>query len=29
MINVIKFQDNNFLDTIRNKMLWGLDKRNW
>ncbi len=28
MINVIKFQDNNFLDTIRNKMLWGLDKRN-
>jgi len=28
MINVIKFEDNNFLDTIRNKMLWGLDKRN-
>ena len=28
MINVIKFKDNNFLDTIRNKMLWGLDKRN-
>lgn len=28
MINVIKFQDNNFLDTIRNKMLWGIDKRN-
>lgn len=28
MINVVKFQDNNFLDTIRNKMLWGLDKRN-
>jgi NAD+ kinase len=28
MINVIKFQDNNFLDTIRNKMLWGLDNRN-
>ena len=27
-INVIKFEDNNFLDTIRNKMLWGLDKRN-
>ena len=28
MINVIKFQENNFLDTIRNKMLWGIDKRN-
>ena len=28
MINVVKFEDNNFLDTIRNKMLWGLDKRN-
>ena len=28
MINVIKLEDNNFLDTIRNKMLWGLDPRN-
>jgi NAD+ kinase len=28
MINVVKFEDNNFLDTIRKKMLWGLDKRN-
>ena len=28
MINVIKFEDNNFLDTIRNKMYWGVDKRN-
>ncbi len=28
MINVIKFEDNNFLDTIRNKMLWGMDRRN-
>jgi len=28
MINVIRFEDNNFLDTIRNKMLWGIDKRN-
>jgi len=28
MVNVIKFNDNNFLDTIRNKMMWGLDKRN-
>lgn len=27
-INVIKFEENNFLDTIRNKMMWGLDKRN-
>jgi len=28
MINVIKFEHNNFLDTIRNKMFWGVDKRN-
>lgn len=28
MINVIKFKDNNFLDTIRNKMSWGHDLRN-
>lgn len=28
LINVIKFEDNNFLDTIRNKMFWGNDKRN-
>lgn len=28
MINVIKFEDNNFLDTIRNKMFWGSDTRN-
>ena len=28
MINVVKFEDNNFLDTIRNKMLWGIDIRN-
>lgn len=28
MINVVKFEHNNFLDTIRNKMMWGLDKRN-
>ncbi len=28
LLNVIKFEDNNFLDTIRNKMMWGLDKRN-
>ena len=28
MINVVKFEDTNFLDTIRNKMLWGIDTRN-
>lgn len=28
MINVIKFEENNFLDTIRNKMMWGIDQRN-
>lgn len=28
MINVIKFEQNNFLDTIRNKMMWGIDQRN-
>lgn len=28
MINVVKFMDSNFLDTIRNKMSWGVDKRN-
>ena len=28
MINVVKFEDNNFLDTIRNKMFWGKDTRN-
>ena len=28
MVNVVKFEDTNFLDTIRNKMSWGMDKRN-
>jgi len=28
MINVVKFEGNNFLDTIRNKMHWGIDRRN-
>jgi len=28
MINVVKFEDNNFFDTIRNKMHWGVDRRN-
>ncbi|MCH2224376.1 MAG: NAD kinase [Crocinitomicaceae bacterium] len=27
MVNVVKFEENNFLDTIRNKMYWGADKR--
>ncbi len=27
-INLIKLEDTNFLDTIRNKMLWGKDRRN-
>lgn len=27
-INVVKLNGNEFIDTIRNKMLWGLDKRN-
>lgn len=28
MINVIKLDGHDFLDTIRNKMLWGIDRRN-
>jgi NAD+ kinase len=28
MINVVRFEENNFLDTIRNKMHWGADRRN-
>ena len=28
MINVVKFESNNFLDTIRNKMMWGIEARN-
>jgi NAD+ kinase len=28
MINVVKFESNNFLDTIGNKMMWGIDARN-
>lgn len=28
MINVIRLEGHNFLDTIRNKMLWGIDRRN-
>ena len=28
LINVIKFEHTNFLDTIRNKMYWGIENRN-
>ncbi|MBI2257853.1 MAG: NAD kinase [Flavobacteriia bacterium] len=28
LINVVKFYDSNFLDTIRKKMSWGMDQRN-
>ncbi len=28
MVNLIKFEDNSFLTTIRQKMLWGIDQRN-
>jgi len=28
LINVLKFEHTNFLDTIRNKMYWGVDNRN-
>jgi len=28
MINVIKLEGHDFLDTIRNKMMWGIDRRN-
>lgn len=27
-INVVKLHENEFLDTIRNKLLWGIDRRN-
>lgn len=28
LLNVVKFEHTNFLDTIRNKMYWGIDNRN-
>jgi NAD+ kinase len=28
MLNLIRLNENNFLQTLRNKLLWGLDKRN-
>jgi len=28
MINVVKFSENNFFKTIREKMMWGIDQRN-
>jgi len=27
-INLIRLNENNFLQTLRNKLSWGLDKRN-
>jgi len=27
-INIIQTESQNFLNTIRNKMMWGLDRRN-
>ncbi|MBU0488332.1 MAG: NAD kinase [Bacteroidetes bacterium] len=27
-VNIIRFRDQNFFSTLRNKLLWGLDKRN-
>ena len=28
MLNLVRLNENNFLQTLRNKLLWGLDKRN-
>jgi NAD+ kinase len=28
MINLVRLNENNFLQTLRNKLSWGLDKRN-
>ncbi len=28
-INLVRLNENNFLQTLRNKLSWGLDKRNW
>ncbi len=27
--NIIRLHDENFLGTLRNKLNWGMDKRNW
>ena len=27
-INLVRLSENNFLQTLRNKLTWGLDKRN-
>ncbi len=27
-INLVRLNDNNFLTTLRNKLLWGIDQRN-
>jgi len=28
IINVLKFENQSFYETLRKKLLWGLDKRN-
>jgi len=28
MLNLVRLNENNFLQTLRNKLSWGLDKRN-
>jgi NAD+ kinase len=28
-INLLKFEDYNYLNMLRNKLMWGADKRNW
>jgi len=28
MLNLIRLQETNFLQTLRNKLFWGIDKRN-
>jgi NAD+ kinase len=27
-VNIVRLNENNFLQTLRNKLTWGLDKRN-
>jgi NAD+ kinase len=29
MINLVRLNENNFLQTLRNKLSWGLDRRNF
>ncbi|MDQ6814330.1 MAG: NAD(+) kinase, partial [Bacteroidota bacterium] len=28
VLNLVRLNENNFLQTLRNKLSWGLDKRN-